>query len=246
MVRKSLILFVLIMVLALSSAHPAFARTQGEKPASVYVVHGIPGKDLNLDPALPVDISVGEACALQGFTFGEIAGPVALPAGSYNIAIRLANAGTPCANAPVLQGTFHFAAGENASVVAHLTAAGAPTAAKFPIDFSKFYASRLRVIAHHTAAAPAVDIRFIRQELVEDRLSARRLRNVSNGMSGSVVMRPGTWNITLAPVADPRTRIGPITLNLEANTVYLAYAVGSLQSGTFTLLTKAIPMGARK
>ena len=38
--------------------------------ATVYVLHGIPGEDLGLDPELPVDVSVNGACALPGFTFG--------------------------------------------------------------------------------------------------------------------------------------------------------------------------------
>ena len=56
----------------------------------VYVVHGINGTDLGLSEALPVDVSLNGACALPGFTFGEIVGPLELPVGSYDIAIGLA------------------------------------------------------------------------------------------------------------------------------------------------------------
>ena len=242
MVRKSLaslVMFGLALVLALTAALPVSA--QGSSPATVYVVHGIPGADLGLDPALPVDISVNGACALTAFPFGEIAGPLSLPAGSYDIAIGLANAEAPCSSAPVLQATVPFAAGENASVVAYLNTEGAPTAGKFTNNLGHLYTSRLRVIAHHTANAPAVDIRFIRQELVEDRLSSRRLHNVSNGMQGQVDMRPGTWDIALRPGGDASQQIGPITVELnQPNTIYMAFAVGSVENGTFKLLLKQI------
>jgi len=39
--------------------------------ATAYVVHGINGKDLGLAEALPVDVQVGDACALTGFQFRE-------------------------------------------------------------------------------------------------------------------------------------------------------------------------------
>ncbi len=242
MVRKtlgSLVMLGLAFVLALTAAIPVSA--QDDSPATVYVVHGIPGADLGLDPALPVDISVNGACALTAFPFGEIAGPLSLPAGSYDIAIALANAEMPCGSEPVLQATVPFEAGENASVVAYLNTEGAPTAGKFTNDLDHLYASRLRVIAHHTANAPTVDIGFIRQEPVDGRTSSRKLRDVSNGMQGDVDMRTGTWDITFRPGGDPYQQIGPITVPLDQQgAVYAAFAVGSLENDTFTVLLKQI------
>jgi hypothetical protein len=46
----------------------------------LFVFHGIPGEDLRLAPDLPVGISVNGDGALQGFTFGEIAGSIQIPA----------------------------------------------------------------------------------------------------------------------------------------------------------------------
>lgn len=240
MVKKSLVLLFVALVLVVMNVLPASANTSS---ANVFIVHGIPGKDLALDPTLPVDIAVNGQCALTGFKFGDIAGPLALPAGTYQVAIGLANAEKPCSSSPVIQGPFAFRAGENASVVAYLNTAGAPTAGKFTFSTRNLYTSRLRVVAHHTANAPTVDVRFIRQQLVDDRLSSRRLVGVSNGMYGSVDMRPGTWDLALRPTGTHKDAVGPITLELSTNTVYLAYVVGSIQNGTITVLTKAIPLG---
>ena len=104
--------FTLITIFLLVSVVPAFA--QGNKnSAYAYVVHGIPGQDLGLDPALPVDVSVDGACAIPGFVFGQIVGPVPLPAGDREIAIALANSDEPCSNDPILGPvSIPFAAGE--------------------------------------------------------------------------------------------------------------------------------------
>ena len=73
------------------------------------MIHGIPGEDiqaLGLDVAddLPVDISVNGACALQGFTFRAIEGPIKLPADTSDIEIRLACPG-PCTDPAAVPST---------------------------------------------------------------------------------------------------------------------------------------------
>jgi hypothetical protein len=100
--------------------------------ANVRVAHGIPGQDLGADPALPVDVLVNDSiCLLEGFTFGEFAGPVELDPGTYNIKISLASPSDACSNPPVIEADVPFDAGEDATVIAHLSEAGDPTASKF-------------------------------------------------------------------------------------------------------------------
>ena len=138
------------------AANPAAAQAQ---PAKVYAIHGIPGGDLGLDPALPVDVAVNGACALTNFRFGEIRGPLSLPAGSYTFEIKLNLGGAACSGLTAIgPAVVPFAAGETATLIAHLTEAGSPTASKFVNDVSKTGAGRARLVAHHTAAAPAVDV----------------------------------------------------------------------------------------
>jgi hypothetical protein len=83
--------------------------------ASVRVAHGIPGQDLGLDQALPVDVLVNDSiCLLEGFTFGEFAGPVELDPGTYNIKISVADPASPCSDAPVVNADVMFEEGEDA------------------------------------------------------------------------------------------------------------------------------------
>ncbi len=216
-----------LLVTTLEDAAPA--------TASAFVVHGIPGSDLGLDPALPVDVSVNGACALPGFTFGQIVGPLELPAGSYDIAIGLANDAAPCSEDAVITADgLELEAGESYSIVAHLTENGAPTASAFLNDLwgNRYFAG---INAFHTAAAPSVDVKLQRSDR---RFWKRFLRNVSNGEAASTVLFRGSWDASILPAGSRHPVFGPATLDLEGNTVYLVYAVGSLSSGSFTLLVQ--------
>ena len=125
--------------------------------ASIFVVHGINGKDLGLDESLPVDVEVNGNCAIQRLTFRDIKGPIQLPGGKYDFKVRLANT-TPCAGAAVISvpGVM-LLPGSNSSVVAHLSAAGTPTASVFENDLEGGPGDAT-VAARHTAAFTAVDV----------------------------------------------------------------------------------------
>ena len=90
MFKRLTILLVLITTLAVPASAFAASSADGHE-AMVSVIHGIPGPD-----GLPVDVSVNGACALEGFMFKEIVGPMAMPAGTYEVAISLADADNPC------------------------------------------------------------------------------------------------------------------------------------------------------
>ena len=233
--KKQIILITLIALFAtfltpsLVSAHT--------KQANVFVVHGINGKDVdpNLDPSLPVDVSVNGQCALPGFKFGEIVGALPFDAGEYEIAISLANADNPCAEPPVLGPiTLPFEAGKSYSVVAHLTEDGQLTASLFTEDLSKVRPPKARVILHHTAAAPTVDITLLRGEKAKI-----TIEDVSNGDQTAAKLYPGKWNVKIAP-ANTDTTVFETSIELKSRKIYLVYAVGSVTNGTFTLLSKSV------
>lgn len=201
--------------------------------AKVYVVHGIPGSDLGLDPALPVDVLVDDAlCLLDGFSFGDVAGAVELPEGTYNIKIGLADEDQPCSQGPVIEADVPFVSGETASVVAHLTADGAPTASKFSHDLSFARAGRARVSVQHTAAAPAVDLLLARNN---SPFSPRVVvGDFVNGDQAEAVVRPGRWNVSIGPAGTPVVVFGPAAVRFKPFRGYLVWAVGSVESGSFT------------
>lgn len=236
-------MFKTMRILALCLAMFAFASGASGQNAAVYVVHGIPGADLNIDPALPVDVEVvGAGCVLQGFTFRSIAGPLSLPAGTYNINIKPANSASPCSEATLLPASATVMAGKSYSVVAHLLEGGAPTVSAFGIDLAATPGSA-RVIAHHTANAPAVDITLARNN--SPKSPSATLAGVTNGAQASPVFQAGNWQLTIAAAGGSPVVVDAAPLQFRPFKAYLVFAVGSLTNSTFELLLKDLDTARR-
>jgi hypothetical protein len=209
--------------------------------ASVRVAHGIPGQDLGANPALPVDVLVNDSiCLLEGFTFGEFAGPVDLAPGTYNIKISLASS-PACSGTPVIEGDVPFGAGEDATVIAHLSEAGDPTASKFTNDLSRTGSVKSRLTVHHTAAAPTVDVEVRRPSRFGRTLN---IDDFSHGDQASAQAWPGRWKVSISPAGSSDPVFGPAPFNAKPFRTYLIYAVGSVDTGSFTLLVEPVRTGS--
>lgn len=197
----------------------------------VYVVHGINGTDLGLDEALPVDVSVNGACALTDFRFRDIAGPLRLAAGSYDIQVHLA-ADAACTGAVAIDAPgIQLPGGANVSIAAHLTDGGAPTASVFVNDISADVHHGLAGLsARHTANFGLVDILVNGGEVFGD---------VANGQSGTAFVPRGVYNVAIA-VADTDILAFEADLTLRPATFYAAYAVGTPANGTFEVILQTI------
>lgn len=224
---KRIVMFIVLAVFLAAAALPAKAAAGN---ATVYVVHGINGVDLGAPMALPVDVFVkGVGCALKGFTFRQVAGPLSLPAGTYEVSISLANAANPCGNAPVIgPASATIMAGMSYSLVANLTAAGAPTLSAFVNDVSprnKPFSGRLALA--HTAKAPAVDVRIAGLFL-----PSQTLQGVSNGQSAALNLRANYYNIRLN-VAGTSTTVFNRWVLVRPGIATIAFVVGSAQNGLY-------------
>ncbi len=215
-------LFAILLALAV----PATAQN-----AYVYAVHGIPGEN-----GFPVDIAVDGNCAVTGFTFGSVGGPLTLPAGPHFVAIYAANSMNPCSGSPALTANPTLEAGKTYALAAHLTADGSPTLSGFVIDLSRTQPGQGRFILHHTAAAPAVDVTVNRGDGRRNAPSTTIL-GFTNGDQVSAEFRPGDWNATLSVGGTPV--FGPTTLTLKPRTAQLVFAVGVFPD-TFTYIVKEI------
>ena len=221
----------LVGVMGLAS--PLAAQT-----ASVRVVHGIPGADVSpgLDPALPVDVLVNDSiCLLEGLTFGSIAGPYTLPAGTYDIKVFVADTLAPCSGSAVIAAPVPVEAGENVSIVAHLNEAGGLTASKFVNDVSPTGEGMSRIIAHHVAAAPAVDV-TLRSGFPPMQAT---VPGAANGAQAAAEVPEGGVTVGIAPAGTGNGIFARI-LRTSPGLSYTVYAVGSLANGTFTLIAEPI------
>jgi hypothetical protein len=196
--------------------------------ATVYVVHGIPD--------VAVDVAVDGGCALEGFMFGDQAGPLMLPAGDHQITISLADSMDPCDGDVVLDVSVPFADGENVTVIAYLDEMGSPTAGKFDNDFSRTDPGTARIMLHHTAAAPMVDVAVNRDM---DAMFSAAIQDFANGDQVVTSLRPGEWYVWLAPAGSTSPVFGPELVKFKPFTTYRVFAVGDIGAGTFQLLAFA-------
>jgi hypothetical protein len=190
--------------------------------ASVTVVHGIPGT--------PVNVFVNGDLTLRNFTPSTVAGPLSLPAGSYEVKIFPA-ANTAGTGNPVVSATAQVPAGANVTLVAHLTAAGKPAITPFVNDVSKLAAGQARLIVRHTAAAPAVDVRAGGTPVIEGLTNPKQaVLNLPAATVKADVVLAGTSTVA----------IGPADVTLKEGTATIVYAVGSAEQKTLGLVVQTI------
>lgn len=206
------------LALALAGATPAFAADE----AQLSVLHGVPG--------LTVDVWVNGERTLDDFEPGDLAGPLALPAGTYTVAITAADAMDDSAPAigPV---DLPLAANGNYTAVAHLDAAGAPTATLFTNDVSTTAAGQGRLIVRHTAAAPAVDVLAGGSAVIT---------NLANPAEAKLDLAAGTLSAAVAATGTTAPVIGPADVTVTEGSATIVYAWGSLDDDNLALAVQTI------
>ncbi len=214
------------------------ASAAAASPASFLVVHGIPGRDVGagIDPQLPVDVLVnGSLCLLKNFTFGQIAGPFDVPAGTYSIAISLANPISPCSNSAVISASVDLTAGAFGAVVAQLSTTGAPTAGVYPIDVSPVPAGQQRFVVAHAADAPTVLVHGVSISKTPQSFSF----SLSEGANAEkLVTAQAKYQVSIAA---GKTVFEPLDVTGGNQGLFFVVAVGNAGSGSVTLLGKTIP-----
>lgn len=220
---RHLFRFLGILALLAFAAVPAGAQDTSD----VYVVHGIPGVD--------VDVYVDGALTLEGFAPRDIAGPLPLPAATYDIEIFAAVADPAATSADrtddaVIDVSPAVPGGENLSVVAHLDADGAPTLSAFVNDVTPAGAGNGRLTVRHTAAAPTVDI-------VAGGEAVAPFVNLSNGGEAKADLPAGDYPTGIAATGTTDVLVdAPVTVVEGENLV--VYAIGDFAGGSFELLTQ--------
>lgn len=209
-------------VALLAAAAPAQAQ---DAPASVVIIHGVPDT--------PVDVYVNGDLTLDDFAPTTVTDPVSLPAGSYDIEVRAADA---AATDPALfGGSATVASGMDYTVVAHLTEAGAPTLTAFANDAGPTPAGQGCVMVRHTAAAPAVDVYAGDARVISD------LANPES--SGALEVPVGTISASVTPAGADAVVIGPADVPVTEGTCTIVYAIGSLEAQNLGVVVQTLPVG---
>lgn len=216
--RKMLVLFgALLLALA-----PATAASAQSSEGQVVVVHGVPD--------LTVDVYVNGDLTLEDFEFGTVAGPLTLPAGTYDLEVYPAGA-DPTTTDPALAGSADLSGGAYATIAAYLQDGGDPTLGVFVENNANTDAGNARITARHLADFGAVDI------LAND---GAVWENVINGVGEDTEVPADTYNIKITAAGDPSTVAFDAALNLAEGTNTIAYAIGSVTGGTFQVVSTTI------
>ncbi len=198
------------------------APAQAADTAQVSVLHGIPGAT--------VDVYANGDELIPGFTPGTLAGPLTLPAGSYDLKVVAAGAGAGGAAIVEANGVT-VPAGANVTIVAHLTEAGAPVLTPFVNDVSTVAAGKARLTVRHTAAAPAVDVRAN---------GAVAFPGLTNPNEVKADLAAGTISADVVLAGTDTVAIGPADLNLKEGTNTIVYAWGSATDSNLALAVQTI------
>ena len=230
----------------LAAAFVAAAFAAPASAATLYVGHGIDGRDLGLPQALPVDICLVEGPAALGLTY-----PVALftdvpfkafakidldlPAGQYGVEVQLAPSNS-CTGTVAIASRFALGFGETATAFAHLSEFGTPTLTKFETDVRSASPGTTRLFARHAAAFGDVKI-YARQS----KNNTVWIPHLENGEQEGADVRAGAWTVSIFPAGswDPAFSA---KLPLAPNVAYFAYAVGTPSKGSFDVLIQTLDL----
>ncbi|KQQ94152.1 hypothetical protein ASF62_08390 [Leifsonia sp. Leaf325] len=206
-------------LLIIGAAAPANAA---EGDAQLSVLHAVPD--------VTVDVYVNDELTIDDFAPGSLGGPLALPAGTYSVAITASDAAD--ASSPVI-GPVDLAleSGMNYTAVAHLGEDGTPTATLFTNDISTIAAGEGRLTVRHVAAAPAVDV------LAGD---TAVITGITNPNEEILALPAGVVSASVAATGTTDPLIGPADVNVAEGVNTIAYAWGSLDDDNLALAVQTI------
>jgi len=225
------------LILALALLCPALSTAMlAADNAYLYLLQGIPGRDYSAatDPVFPVDILInGDICYEHGLTYGDIAGPLTLAPGSYDVKVSVANSLAPCSNAPFAEKTISLGAGKNVSAVVALSQAGAPELLTFTNKFSAVTTGMVRVLLAQAVDAPTVQVVLQNKTTLKS-----NTYEVKSGALLDVNLPAAEYSVEINQGATTLVSSSLFTLNSQS--ALLLYAVGQASNSTVTLSSRIV------
>jgi Domain of unknown function (DUF4397) len=206
----------------------------GADDGFLFIVNGVPGRAITAyhDPSLPVDVLLNNTvCALRGADFGNVYGPLALPAGQYDIKISLANVFVPCSNPALSETSITVQAGRNTTAITALDQTGKPTLLTFSNNLSAVAANNSRIILSNAADAPQLQFTF-------QAGSQKYTYDVNPGQKVVATIPAGAYDVAVE--ANGTVLVPSQPLPLPSMSAVLVYSVGSASNNSVVLVTKTI------
>jgi hypothetical protein len=217
----------------------SFAADATPADASLYVVHGIPGRDVtaNVNPGFPVDVLLNdEDCLIHGLTFVVSSGPFTLPAGAYDIKVSPANSLLPCSNPSVAETSVDLAAGGAATVVLALSS-GTPTLMKFGDNLKTVEVNQGRVSIANAADAGTLAVRLTPEPVVKG--SKTYNFTIAPGSEATADLPIGVYQLSATASGGTTPLVGALVA-AENQSVQLVYITGSVTNNAVAPVTRLI------
>ena len=162
-----------VLALAAVTISPSYAANDTD----VYIVQGLPGKNL--------DVEIDGKSVASGVKTAEVAGPFKVKPGKNTVTFSENGS-------EILKRTFSVKNGGKADVVAHLPASssGDPLVTVYKYDDVKLPKGKAFLAVSHTAAVPPADVRVDGQVL---------FANIANGESLDLTVPVATYKVAIVP-----------------------------------------------
>ncbi len=208
--------------------------------AYLYIVHGIPGRDIatTLSPAYPIDVLLnGDTCIPRNLPFASVSGPYSFSPGTYQVMISKSNTLAPCTNSAILTGEVTLNSGTSVSVVAAIVG-GQPTLLQFNDNLSQVSSGFARFVFAQSADGAALEATLTQQGVKNPKTYTV---TVNPGAEGTLPVPEGSYQLQVF-AAGSTTVLVSETIVLSNQSVTFAYADGQLANNTIGLITKAVPV----
>jgi len=225
----------LVLQLALWLALGAFSF--GADSAYLYVVHGIPGRDIaaTANPGLPIDILIDGNCMVRGFTFTSTAGPYTLAPGSYNVQVSWANTLAPCTNLTEFATEATLGAGASATIVAALVD-GQPELLQFANNLTPVPAGSARFVFVQSAEAPALQATLTQVNVK----SPQTFTVTAQPDAQAAIYVPAGEYLVQVTANDSTTVLASEEIGLPDQSASFVYATGEAANGFVALINRTV------
>ncbi len=205
--------------------------------AYLYIVHGIPGRDVaaNLSPSLPIDILIEGVCQSRGLSFGSTDGPLAFTPGTYSVQISEANTLAPCTNTPLIETSVTLSADATVSAVAAVNT-GKPGVLIFTDDLEAVTAGDARFVL-----ANAADAAELQATLTQVGVTKPKSYTVTADPAKETAINvpAGTYTVQVV-LSRSTTVLASDTINLPEQSATFGYAAGETSNGSLGLVNKTV------
>jgi hypothetical protein len=203
------------------------ARAPAAKPAApagqVAIVQAVPGAD--------VEVMIDGKTVASGVAAGEVLGPYRLSKGEHRVDFSGSGGLTQAA-------TVDVGAGSHQDLVLHLPASvgGEAVVNSYSTPDEPIGPGKARVLVAHTATVAPADVKVDGQVV---------FANIANGEFATADVPAGKHVVALLPTGETTDPIlGPLTVELVANTVTMVYAMGDPGEGTMELVAHSARIAA--